>query len=224
MHMHTFVSEEYPMNGGAKQHGEVLRLSVLQKIRRCVSLTVGIEYGPTNLSTVDMFVSETVVRRDSDLQQPVSQRRLPLQHRRFVGDDILDPRVRLVDQTWVPPFCPDVVGARTCVEPGVEATPTSEDSCTCVDDAVLGDEPLRSGGGGSVGKCVGERGEVRYVGVAVGRPTSLEEEDGVVLGECGRERAAGRSAADDYVVVVGRHRSCGRLVEECVVRSCMALC
>ena len=49
-------------------------------------------------------------------------------------------------------YIPNVVGASTSIEAGIEAASTTQNSCSGVDDTILGDKALGWRGWGGVGE------------------------------------------------------------------------
>lgn len=195
-------------------------MRVLEQVRRGAPVAVGVEYRGADLRPVDVIVGESVVWRDAGLDEPVLEGRLPLPYRGAVRHLPLDPAVGVAHERGPPGGLADVGGAGAGVEAGVEAAAAAEDAGAGVDDAVLGDEALRGGGGGGVREGVGEEGGVGDVAVAVGGGAALEEEHRRALREGGGERAPRGAAADDDVVVVGDGRGLRCIPHERVVRCC----
>ncbi|OAY69055.1 hypothetical protein ACMD2_11986 [Ananas comosus] len=212
--------ETYLRHGRTQQHREPLRVRVLEQVRRRAPVAVRVEYRASDLRPVDVIVGESVVRRDAGLDEPIPEGRLPLPYRRALRHLPLDPAVGLAHERGPPGGLADVGVAGAGVEAGVEAAAAAEDAGAGVDDAVLGDEALRGGGGGGVGEGVGEEGGVGDVAVAVGGGAALEEEHCRALREGGSDRAPRGAAADDDVVVVGDGRGLRCILYEGVVWCC----
>ena len=107
-----------------------------------------------------------------------------------------------------------VAAAGAGVKAGVEAAPAAEHARAGIDDAVLGDEPLRGGHRGRVRQRVREVVLARHVAAAVGQPSALQEEHARALRQRRRQRAARRAAAHHDVVVVGHQRRVPRVPHE----------
>lgn len=183
-----------------------LGIRMLQKIGRRVAPPLAVEYRPSDLRPLQMFIREPIVWTNSRLQQAVPHRRLPLPHRRLERHHLLHPLVRLVHQPSVPSGCLHVGGGGPRVEAGVDAAAAAQHTRPRVHDAVLRDEALRGGRGGEVGQGAPELRQGGDVRVVEGGAATLQEEDARILGQRGGEGAAGGAPADDDVVVVGDSR------------------
>jgi hypothetical protein len=206
-------------DSGPEQHVEPVGARVPQQVRGRVPAPVGVEDGPADLGPVEVVESEAVVRRDPGLEQPGLQRGLPGAQLRVERHHVLHPPVRRPGGLQVPAGAPHVVVAGPRVEAGVDAAAAAQHPRARVDDAVLGHEALHGGARGGVGQRVREAGHVLDALVAVGRAAALQQEHAEALRQRGRQRAPGRAAAHDDVVVVGHVRRLRRVLHERVVHA-----
>ncbi|GER52378.1 crooked neck protein [Striga asiatica] len=102
----------------------------------------------------------------------------------------------------VPRACPGV-------KPRIDAGPSAENPSPRIEDAVGGDEHLRRRRRRDVGQRDVEVLHERHVRVRERGPAPLQQQDGVVPRQRGRERATRRPPAH-YYVVVGRFSAVGR--------------
>jgi hypothetical protein len=189
-----------------------------------VPAPIGVEYGPADLGPFDVAECETVVRHDPGLDQPPLECGLPRTQLRLECDHVLHPPVRRRGRLQVPADGPRVVVAGAREEPGVDAAAAAHHPRPRVDHAVLGHELLRRRARGGVRQRVGEVGHVQDAVVVVRRAAALQQEHTEALRQRCGQRAPGRAAAHNDVVVVRDIRSPRRVLHEGVVHAPCCLC